>query len=105
MVSFTPPLQRGALAEIRNWKPFKRFPILLLCSDTGLKPRCESEPEASNEPAQTDSSLGPVASTTPRGLPAWGPRSAPGSDPWKFARKLRIDAIAVSSYHLLTKFN
>jgi flavin-dependent dehydrogenase len=25
-------------------------------------------------------SLDPVASTTPRGLPAWGPRSAPGSD-------------------------
>ena len=25
-------------------------------------------------------SLGPVATTTPRGLPARGPRSAPGSD-------------------------
>jgi hypothetical protein len=26
--------------------------------------------------------LDPVASTTPRGLPARGPRSAPGSDTW-----------------------
>ena len=25
-------------------------------------------------------SLDPVASTTPRGLPAWGPQSAPGTD-------------------------
>jgi len=24
---FTPPLQRGALGELRNWKPFERFPI------------------------------------------------------------------------------
>ena len=47
----------------------------------------------------------PVASTTPSGLPAWGPRSAPGSVPGK--RRIEInycggagDAFVILRAHL-----
>ena len=65
------PHKLGSRNKIRLRQPRREESVSKLVSEPGAVAM------GSNNSAKLDD---PVASTTPRGLPAWGPRSALGSD-------------------------
>ena len=71
-----PERAQSVLAELQQKSVFLRG------LSESLSVLCGPEPRAVAMGSQ-DSAIffDPVASTTPRGMPAWGPRSARGSDP------------------------
>src|SRR2546430_9267736 len=69
----------------RNGSPFTAFPVLPIQPLLHLSEKQKSEPSAVADGwslivERSMTNVQPPASTTPSGLPAWGPRSAGGSD-------------------------